>query len=225
MIFDIEFFLPKNILTNNDISIKFPDYSVEKIGNKIGISERRFVKKNQSATDLGISASKKLFRNNYIKPKDIDYILYCTQSPDYIIPTNACLIQNSLGISTSAGAIDINQGCSGYIYGLSLAKGLLASNQANQILLITSDTYSLYLNEEDKGNRTIFGDGSSATLLNDNGKYKIGDFVLGTDGSGFEHLILKNSGLKGFNFKKPELFMNGPKIFEFTIKTIPQLIQ
>ena len=134
MIFDIEFFLLKNILTNHDISIKFPDYSVEKIGNKIGISERRFVKKNQSATDLGISASNKLFGNNYIKPKDIDYILYCTQSPDYIIPTNACLIQNRIGISTSAGAIDINQGCSGYIYGLSLAKGLLASNQANQIL-------------------------------------------------------------------------------------------
>lgn len=224
MILDIEIFLPKKVLTNRQISQKFPEYSVEKIGEKIGINERKLVSDNEFASDLAINASRKLFKKANFDSKEVDYILYCTQSPEYIIPTNACLIQHRLEISTSAGAIDINQGCSGYIYGLSLAKGLLASNQANNILLITSDTYSLYLDENDKSNRTIFGDGSSATLISNVGKYKIGGFVLGSDGSGFEHLILKNSGLKGFNFKKPELYMNGPKIFEFTIKIIPPLI-
>lgn len=225
MIFDIEIFLPKKVLTNRQISQKFPEYSVEKIGEKIGINERKLVGDNEFATDLAINASKMLFKKANFNSKEIDYILYCTQSPEYIIPTNACLIQHKLDISTNAGAIDINQGCSGYIYGLSLAKGLLASNQANNILLITSDTYSLYIDENDKSNRTIFGDGSSATLIRKVGKYKIGEFILGSDGSGFEHLILKNSGLKGFNFKKPELYMNGPKIFEFTIKIIPTLIK
>lgn len=224
MIHSLEYYIPEKKLSNEDISRMFPAYSANKIGSKIGVSERRVVSEGEFATDLAIGSAKKLLEKNKTIKSKIDYLLYCTQSPDFILPTNACLIQNQLGLNNNLGAIDINQGCSGYIYGLSLAQALLDSCQAKNILLITSDTYTRYITETDFSNKTIFGDASSATLLSEKGKYKIGNFSLGTDGSGFDHLIVRNSGIRGFNSKKYEIYMDGPKIFEFTIKKIPGLI-
>lgn len=232
----ISYYLPENILSNQNLSDEFPEWSAEKIASKIGISERHIANQNEFTSDMAIKVSNKLFEEYQISSKEIDFVLLCTQSPDYFLPTTACIVQNALNIPTSAGALDFNLGCSGYVYGLALAKGLVCAGIAKNILLITSETYSKFLHSKDKSNRTIFGDAASASIVSTEGFAEIGEFELGTDGKGAENLIVKQGALKepfrsefyeesenGFK-SDAHLFMNGNEIFNFTIKAIPSLI-
>src|SRR5262245_66284218 len=107
----------------------------------------------------------RVFHNYDIDPQTIDFILLCTQTPDYPLPTTACLLQSRLGLRTNVGALDFNLGCSGYVYGLSLADGLIRSGAAQRVLLVTAETYSKYIHPADRSLRTIFGDGAAATLV------------------------------------------------------------
>jgi 3-oxoacyl-[acyl-carrier-protein] synthase-3 len=235
----VSYYLPEETLDNDKINELFPEWSVDKISSKTGIYQRHIAGKNEFSSDMAVSAAKKLFDEHNINAADIDYILLCTQSPDYLLPTTACIVQNNLGIPTTAGALDFNLGCSGYIYGLSLAKGLILADIAKNILLITSETYSKYINDSDKSNRTIFGDGASATLICGDGPgLEIQGFVLGTDGSGAENLIVKRGGSKyavsestdsnvdeyGNQTNENCLYMNGSEIFNFTIGAVPGLV-
>lgn len=233
----ISYYLPEEILTNEKLSELFPEWSIEKIVGKIGINTRHIAGERETASDMAFKASQRLFKEWNILPQDIDFIILCTQSPDYYLPTTACILQNSLNIPTSAGALDINLGCSGYVYGLALAKGLIASGVAHNILLITSELYTRRIHPKDKANRSIFGDAATATLVANEGFAEIGDFVLGTDGSGSENLMIKTGGMKFQDKQKEErlensifyssdhIFMNGPEIFTFTINRIPKLVQ
>jgi 3-oxoacyl-[acyl-carrier-protein] synthase-3 len=146
-------------------------------------------------------------------------------------------MQDKLSLPTYCGALDFNLGCSGYIYGLSLAKGLIISNISKNILLITSETYSKHLHPKDKGNRTIFGDAAAATLISTDGFAEICNFSLGTDGKGAENLIVKTGAFRAKkekndlifdinNFPKSSgyLFMDGSEIFNFTAKAVPALV-
>ena len=226
----ISYYLPHEKLGNEDLTTLFPEWNVEKIANKIGITSRHIASSDEFASDMAISAAKKLFEEHNIAPKDIDFVLYCTQSPDYFLPSTSCIIQHKLGVPTSAGALDFNLGCSGYVYGLAIAKGLIAAGIAKNILLLTSETYSKFIHPADKGNRTIFGDAAAATVISTNGVAKIGEFVLGTDGTGAENLIVKKGGIRNPITKiekdNPDefLYMDGPEIFAFTIKEVPKLI-
>src|SRR5256885_1472120 len=148
-----------------DLSNEFPEWSVEKIDEKTGIQERHVAAVEECSSDLAVSAAKKLFESGACMPAEIDFVLLCTQSPDYFLPTTACVVQDRLGIPTSAGAFDFNLGCSGFIYGLGQAQGLIASGQASNVLLITAETYSKFIHPRDRSVRTIFGDASAATLL------------------------------------------------------------
>ena len=232
----IDYYLPQKILTNEELIHDFPEWSVDKIIDKVGINKRHIAAENETAADLAIEAAKKLFDHG-IDKGSIDYILFCTQSPDYFLPASACIIQDRLGLSKDTGAIDFNQGCSGYVYGLSLAKGLISGNIAKNVLLLTAETYSKKLHIRDKGNRTIFGDGASATLISTDGIAEIGEFSLGTDGSGAENLIIKTgaarqseqSGNVTFdndnNPLSPDyIYMNGSEIFSFTLEAVPNLV-
>ena len=212
----ISYITPKNQLSNLDLVKEFPEWSAEKVANKVGI-EKRYVASNvESTSHLAIKASEKLFKDNNIDRSIIDFVILCTQSPDYALPTTACIIQDKLNLKKSCGAFDFNLGCSGYIYGLAIAKGFIKTNIAKNILFITSETYSKFLAKDDKSNRTIFGDAASATLISNNGIAKIKDFVLGSDGSGAENLIVRNSGsLYNKNYNN-RLYMNGSEIFTFT---------
>jgi 3-oxoacyl-[acyl-carrier-protein] synthase-3 len=187
---------------------------------------------------MAVKAAEKLFEEFSIDKNTIDFIMLCTQSPDYFLPTTACLIQNKLGIPTSAGAIDFNLGCSGYVYGLSLAKGLIYAGIAKNVLLLTSETYTKYIHPQDKGNRSIFGDGASASLISTEGFAEVGDFELGTDGSGANNLIIKTGGSRhplssnvfdsgeGENLNSPDhLYMDGSSIFNFTLDAVPKLVE
>jgi 3-oxoacyl-[acyl-carrier-protein] synthase-3 len=233
----ISYYLPEKTLTNEDLSSLFPEWGVEKIAQKIGVETRHIAAENEFASDLAIAAANKLFAEHGIYPNEIDFLLYCTQSPDYFLPTTSCIIQDKLNIPVNAGALDFNLGCSGYIYGLALAKGLIAAGIAKNILLLTSETYSKFIHEKDKGNRTIFGDAAAATLISTQGFAQIEEFELGTNGKGAENLMVKEGGIRfpktnaptvsdeyGNQQSAENLYMNGPEIFSFTSKEIPGLI-
>ena len=231
--------LPKKALTNEQLVEEFPEWSVDKIANKVGIHTRHIADENETAADLAVRAAEKLFATETnINRNEIDFILFCTQSPDYFLPTSACLIQDKLGLPTTCGALDFNLGCSGYIYGLSLAKGLIMGGIAKNVLFLTGETYTKHLHPKDKGNRTIFGDAGSATLISTEGLAEIENFSLGTDGRGAENLIIKTGAFRhknamndlGFDEKanptsSDYLFMNGSEIFNFTIDIVPTLVK
>lgn len=233
----ISYYLPEKVVTNEDLVKDFPEWTVEKIAEKIGVSSRHIAAENETAGDLAVEAAELLFSERKVKKEDIDFIILCTQSPDYYLPTTACIIQDRLSLSTSCGAFDINLGCSGYEYGLAIAKGFVATGIASNVLLLTAETYSKYLHPKDKGNKTIFGDGASATVVSDNGFARIGKFSLGTDGSGAESLIVKTGGARTRDMAHDEsfdengnplcsdnLFMDGKAIFDFTADAVPKMV-
>jgi 3-oxoacyl-[acyl-carrier-protein] synthase-3 len=227
----IEYYLPEKVLSNEMLARQNPDWSVDKIFSKTGIKFRRIAQPEECASDLAFHAAQKLFRLHDINPATIDFILLCTQSPDYFLPTTACLLQSRLNISTSAGALDFNLGCSGYIYGLSLAKGLVETGQAKNVLLLTAETYSKYIQQGDKSVQTIFGDGASASLIQadiNKNTIRIGHSVFGTDGSGADHLIVSSGAARVSHIKnKSDQFikMNGPEMFTFTLNVVPKIIE
>lgn len=239
----VEYYVPERVLTNAELARNYPEWTEERIEQKLGIVERHIAAEDECASDMGVKAAKRLFATGVCSPQEIDYLLFCTQSPDYFLPTSACLIQGQLGLPQSAGALDFNLGCSGYIYGLSLAKGLVETGQSKNLLLITADTYSKYLHPQDKSVRTLFGDGAAATLVracprpNPSEPSAIGPFVLGTDGSGARNLIVEAGALRR---RSPStkvvldengnpkcdacLYMNGGEIFSFTLDRVPATV-
>jgi len=242
----IEFYLPEGKLTNDHLASEFPEWSVEKIEQKTGIAERRIAGPQECSSDLGIAAAGKLFATGLCSPQQIDYLLLCTQSPDYFLPTTACIIQDRLGLPRTCGAMDFNLGCSGYVYGLGLAKGLIETGQARNVLLITAETYSKFIHPRDKSVRTIFGDAAAATLVEGldldsfHSEDLIGPFVYGTDGRGAQNLIVPTGGMRqpnsaGLgeeelddqgNLRSPcNLYMNGAEIFAFTLAEVPSCVE
>lgn len=235
----IEYYLPENVLTNEQIAERFPEWSAEKVANKVGISERHISAKGETATDLAFKAAEKLFAKNIdIAKESVDFLLLCSQSVDYKLPSSSCILQHKLGLVTSCGAFDFNLGCSGYEYGLAVAKGLIVSGIASNVLLITAETYTKYIHPDDKGNKTIFGDAATATIVSTDGFAEIGEFVLGTDGSGAETLIVRNGGAKnpeldgkvskdanGTPIWHDNLYMDGGAIFNFTSDAVPAMVK
>lgn len=237
----IEYYLPEKVLSNDDLALQFPEWGVEKIANKTGISVRHIAEDTEFASDLGYKAALRLFDTGICQAKDVDYLLFCTQSPDYFLPTTACILQSRLGIPMTSGALDFNLGCSGFVYGLGMAKGLIETGQAQHVLLITAETYSKFIHPADKSNRTLFGDAAAATLIsgvdNTSNLPAIGPFLYGTDGRGADNLIVKTGGMRypkdsvssdlhgSSHPNSSNLYMNGPEIFAFTLSTVPQAVE
>lgn len=234
----ISYYLPERVVTNDELVADFPEWTVEKIVEKVGVRQRH-IAGNEKISDMAVKAAERLFSENPdIDRKSVDFVLVCTQSPDYFLPSTACLVQARLGLTTKCGAFDFNLGCSGYEYGLAVAKGFIEAGVAKNILFITSEAYNKHLHPRDKGNRTIFGDAATATLLSDEGFAEIGDFVLGTDGNGAENLIVKTGGMAcpekaddlvfdedGNPRSSDYLYMNGGEIFSFTLLTVPKMVK
>ncbi len=238
----IEYYLPEKTVSTADLARDFPEWSAGKIEAKTGIGCRHIAAKDECSSDLAVAAAQKLFAGGSVHAQEIDYLLLCTQSPDHFLPTTACLVQDRLGIPTSAGAADINLGCSGYVYGLGLAEGLIATGQARSVLLLTAETYSKFMNERDRSVRTVFGDAAAATLLKavDTKEALLGPFVYGTDGAGGPNLIVPAGGMRqprsaataveapdeqGNLRSQNDLFMNGPEIFNFTLSAVPESVE
>ena len=206
---------------------------MELIYSKTGIAQRHIAAPDECASDLGVAAAEKLFQSSGVDRQSVDFLLLCTQTPDYPLPTTACLVHERLGLSKNAGALDFNLGCSGFVYGLSLADGLIQSGAAQRVLLITAETYSKYIDETDRSLRTIFGDAAAATLIESSPSPTLSAFRFGTDGSGANTLIVPKGGARPEKDAiKPRhrhrwpsaLYMDGPSLINFTVEAIPRLI-
>jgi 3-oxoacyl-[acyl-carrier-protein] synthase-3 len=230
----ISVFLPPRVETNEDLAAQFPGWNMELIFSKTGIAQRHIADPDQCASDLGFAAATQLFQDHDVDPASIDFLLLCTQTPDYPLPTTACLLQERLGLPTRCGALDFNLGCSGFVYGLAMADGLIRTGSCQRILLITAETYSRYIDADDRSLRTIFGDGAAATLIEAADKPSMGTFRYGTDGSGADTLIATAGGARPEKDAhqprhrkrwKSDLYMDGPSLMSFTVATIPQLVE
>lgn len=238
----ISYYLPSGVLTNEELEALYSSsaWTASKIYSKTGIKIRPVAGNEELVSDMAVAAAEKLFHEHNISRIDIDFVMLCTQSPDYYLPTTACIVQSRLGISTTAGAFDYNLGCSGFIYGLATAKGLLCSGIAKNILLITAETYTKHVHPLDRSTRTVFGDGASAAYLTIDDIARIGNFELGTDGNGYQNLIVPsgamamprndktsiqqedtNGNIRSFD----NLYMNGPEIYAFTLRIVPGMIK
>ncbi len=229
---NISIHLPERIETNEELAADNPRWDMDLIASKTGVYERRIAADGETSADLGVKAAQKLFEEHDVDPKSIDFLLFCTQTPDYPLPTSACLIQDRLGLPTSAGALDFNLGCSGFVYGLSLADGLIRSGAAKRVLFITSETYSKFIDRNDRSLRTIFGDGAAATLIESSDQQTLSSFKFGTDGSGADTLIVSKGGHRKSDDAigprkrkrwKSDLYMDGPALIQFSVGSIPGL--
>jgi 3-oxoacyl-[acyl-carrier-protein] synthase-3 len=226
--------LPEKVEDNDFLGAQYPRWDMDLIFAKTGIRQRHIAGPDECASDLGVAAAEKLFAEYDVDRKSIDFLLFCTQTPDYPLPTTACLVQNRLGLSTSVGALDFNLGCSGFVYGLLLADGLIRSGAAHRVLLITAETYSKYIDPTDRSLRTIFGDGAAATLIEESDTPSLDGFVFGTDGSGGDLLMVTEGGVRSHlpDALQPRkrkrwpssLYMAGPELVKFSLEIAPPLI-
>ncbi|WP_449414154.1 ketoacyl-ACP synthase III [Pandoraea soli] len=234
--------LPGEVVSNEDLAAVFPEWTADKILAKTGIAERRVSADDETAADLAAQAAEKLFAAEAIDRSSIDFVLLCTQSPDFILPTTACVLQERLGLRQDIGALDFNLGCSGFVYGLSLAKGLIEAGNARRVLLLTADTYTKLIHPKDKSVRTIFGDGAAATLVEaaDGDADAIGPFIFGTNGKGAKDLMVKTGGARaerteasaaeysdesGNTRTDDHLFMDGGAVMAFTLRAVPDSVR
>jgi 3-oxoacyl-[acyl-carrier-protein] synthase-3 len=224
---------PEQVESNEHLQTANPGWDMPAIAEKTGIHRRHLAASGEMASDLGVKAAEKLFAENHIDPKSIDFLLLCTQTPDYPLPTTACLMQPRLGLRDSVGALDFNLGCSGFVYGLALADGLIRTGSVKRVLLITAETYSKYIDQNDRSLRTIFGDAAAATLIEVADEPTLSAFQYGTDGSGADTLLVTQGGLRpAADALKPRhrqrwksaLYMDGPSLISFAVAAIPQLV-
>mgnify|MGYP001334252196 FL=1 len=191
----IEYYLPDNIVTNGDLQKEHPDWDLEKVGERSGVHKRHIAGEDETAFDLSTKACDKLFQTN--DKSKVDGIIYCTQSPDYIMPSNSFLLHDYLNLEDSVFAFDFNHACTGYIYCLAMANAFVKAGMAREILLVTADTYSKYINNKDRSTRVLFGDGAAATIVKDsNEKRGIIDVDLRSSGSGYDKFWIPAGGLR-----------------------------
>lgn len=230
---------PEGKLTNEQLERDLGLWSAAKILDRTGVAVRSVAAPDECASDLGFAAANQLFAQGVCAPSDIDFLLFCSQSPDYFLPATACVLQHRLGLRTDCGAFDLNQGCSGFVYGLGVAKGLIETGAARNVLLITADTYTKYVNAKDHTVRTLFGDAAAATLIAavEAETDLIGPFVFGTDGSGADNLIVPAGGMRhpasietalvreypdGSRRSLQNLYMNGREVLSFVLREVPK---
>ncbi len=229
----ISVYLPEKCETIDDLKVEHPEWELDEICAKTGVYARYISAPDEFASDMAFKAADRLIRENNIPRESIDFVLLCTQSPDYPIPTTACIVQHQLGLRIDCGALDFNLGCSGYVYGLSLADGLIRTEVAKRVLLITSETYTKYIDSTDRSLRTIFGDAATATLLDASEEKSLGPFLFGTDGEGADTLIAYGRGIRPEELSlkprhrrrwKSSLYMDGAELMHFTNSKIPPLV-
>lgn len=221
----IEYYLPPRTEDGQALKHDNPEWRLDDIEKKTGVLVRHISEPGQTATDLAEMAAKKLLADKGLEG-EIDFIILVTQSPDYALPTSACILQDRLGIKKECAAFDINLGCSGFVYALAVGGSLIEAGIAKKGLIICSETYTKYIDKNDRTCRPLFSDGASAVLLARGERSLLGPFEMGTDGSGFRDLIVPSSGARqdGTGDDKGKLFMNGANVFMFTMDTVPKCV-
>ena len=226
----LSYYLPDKVSSTNDLYDVLGKEYVDKVAKQVGVGFRHISSKNQTSSDLAVCAAEKMIEEYQIERETIDYVIFCTQTPDYMMPSTSCILQDRLRLSHNCGTTGIDLGCSGFVYGIAIAQALVKARLAKNVLFLTADTISKVL-EPTSESRLIFGDGAAACLVSDDGFCEIGsEFVLGSDGSGYKDLILENSGMRNYfaekdqNDAKNYMYMNGEHIFNFTTRVVPPLV-
>lgn len=223
----IAYHLPDTVEGVETLQRDNPDWDMPKILDKTGILNRYVSAPGETAVDLAFKAGKKLL-GTVSDIEEIDLLILVTQSPDYVLPTSACILQDRLGLAKKCMAFDVNMGCSGFVYALSIAGSLIESGVAHKGLILCADTYTKYIGKNDRTCRPLFSDGAAATLVESSTTDDMGPFELGTDGAGYDRLIVKHSGARDAgqvaNTCCGSLEMSGSDVFLFTMRVVPQSI-
>lgn len=238
---DIAYYLPEKIVTNNDLHEENPDWDMKNVELKSGVVQRHIAADGETAFDLAANAADNLFSSGEHDKNEIDAVIFCTQSPDYIMPSNAFLLHNHLDLKDEVMAFDFNLACSGYIYGLAIARSLIIAGTAHNVLLATGDTYSKYINSKDRSARVLFGDGASVSLITaSDGDDGIFDVMLATSGKHHKKFYIPAGGCRlpscdetsieetdtsGNVRSKNDIYMDGMGVWSFIQSTVPKQIK
>ena len=194
---DIAYYLPERIATNEMLHQENPSWDLERIEERAGVTQRHTAYDNETALDLAFRACKNLFSKSESAPTKIDGIIFCTQSPDYIMPPNSCILHKKLDLPDEVFAFDFNLACSGYVYGLALSQALILSGVATNILLVNADTYTKYINKQDRSARVLFGDGAAVSWITvSKSTQGIIDIQCSTSGRDYEKFMIPAGGCR-----------------------------
>lgn len=220
---EISTYLPERVIENAEIVARF-GFEQAFLDDKLGIARRHVCGPDETVSDMAVAAAKRLMEKTGVDPAAIGLLVLVTQNPDYKLPTTADIVQHRLGLPQTVQAFDVNQGCSGYVYGLSIAKALMSAHGHKAALLVTAEAYSKVMDPGDRTTVPLFGDGATASLLVPGGRGRIGAFTFGSDGSGAEELIVKAGGSRNPTLAcagAGALTMNGRSIFNFMMRRVP----
>lgn len=235
----IEYALPARTVSNEEIGSMHPEWRMSEVAHRTGVLRRHVAGPEETALDLAETACRKLLSRLDYAPSGVQGILFCTQTPDYVMPPNACLLQHRLGLPTSVAALDFSLACSGYVYGLLLAKSMIAAGAMDSVLLVTADTYSKLISPQDRGPYTLFGDGAAASLV-EAAATGISEFVVGTDGSQAGCFIVPAGGARmprsaatddlvadrsGNRRSQEQIRMDGTGVLAFVEREIPSAVR
>lgn len=231
--------VPKNKVSNKDLTDIFPKEELDKIIDSVGIKERRIADQNTTASDLCLRAAEQLLDELSVDRQSIDVLIFMSQTGDYKIPATAPILQQKLGLSQDCACFDVTLACSGYVYALTTAFTYLNLPEVKRVLLLDGETFSKIVNPKDKTNALLYGDAGTATLIE---KKEGADFysLLKTDGSGWEAVNIKAGGCRvpasadsfapyeridGSIGSDNQLYMNGIDVFNFTMKVVPKSVK
>ncbi len=222
----ISYHLPSKVVSNDDLVALNPTWEAERLFQKTGIRARRVAGDHETSLDLGEQAARSLLTELDLNPASIDALLFCTQTPDFLLPASSCILHERLKLATHCGTFDFNLGCSGFTYGLWLAKALVASQSAKTVLLVVADTLSKECRIGDQVTVPIFGDGAGAAIVSSDSQGALADIrdtLVGTDGRGWEHLKILG-GASRYPNEARHIEMNGAEIFNFTLGSVTDAV-
>lgn len=217
--------VPAAKVHNFDLSDNFGEVEVKKIIKNIGVETRHVAGATQTTSDLCYESAVRVIKDLDWEPENIGALIFVSQTPDYQLPATACVLQAKLGLSKKTIAFDVNLGCSGYVYGLYLAASLINSG-VERVLLLVGDTISKIVNNDDRSTGLLFGDAGTATALQKKAGKKL-SFTLGSDGTGFEHIIAKDKSIQDSaerGMSSAYLAMDGGEVFQFTLGAVPEML-
>ncbi len=232
--------VPENRVGLEQLAEQFGAEEAQRISESIGIRSRPIVPDGQCSSDLCLAAAEKLLDDLGWERESIEAVIFVSQTPDHQLPATACILQHRLGLPSTCLAFDVNLGCSGYVYGLSIASQFITSGSIKRALVLVGDTLSHLVSEQDKSTSPLFGDAGTATALQHRADAPAMTFTLGTDGQGAQHLIIpagmhrqrpgpesaERTEREAGNLRSDEqLFMDGAQVFSFTLAKIPKLVR
>lgn len=189
--------LPDAVLTNDDLSREFPEWDMERMATRTGVVSRHIARPGETAADLGLAAAQRVLAQRGLEPGEVDALIVCSQTHDYVMPGNSALLHGALGLRDDAMAFDLTLACSGFTYGIAVAKGLIAAGTAQRVMFVTGDTYSKLIAPDDRSTRCLFGDGAAAAIIEDASPgLQIGPQSFGTSGRHFDRFIVWSGGCR-----------------------------